>query len=80
MARTSTTSRTGGERADLYQTITDKIIAELKAGRVPWVQPWDSSKASLDMPRNGRSGDRYSREPERHRQRQYPARARPARS
>jgi antirestriction protein ArdC len=23
----------------LYDEITDKIIAELKAGRVPWVQP-----------------------------------------
>ena len=24
----------------LYQEITDKIIAELEQGRVPWVQPW----------------------------------------
>src|SRR3546814_11005682 len=60
MARTNTTSRTGHDRADLYQSITDKIITELEAGRVPWVQPWATSKASLDMPRNGKTGDRYS--------------------
>ena len=35
----------GGERADLYQEITDQIIAELEAGTVPWAQPWDSSVA-----------------------------------
>src|SRR3546814_5573432 len=60
MARTNTTSHTDSDRTDLYQSITDKIITELEAGRVPWVQPWASSKASLDMPRNGKTGDRYS--------------------
>jgi hypothetical protein len=30
-------ARAGRER---YQDITDKIITELKAARVPWVQPW----------------------------------------
>ena len=63
MART-TTSRTGNDRTDLYQSITDKIIAELEAGRVPWVQPWATSKASLDMPRNGKTGDRNVRKGE----------------
>ena len=28
------------DRNSLYQEITDKIIAELEQGRVPWVQPW----------------------------------------
>ena len=28
------------DRTSLYQEITDKIIAELEQGRVPWVQPW----------------------------------------
>src|SRR3546814_16991086 len=60
MARTNTTSHTDSDRTDLYQSITDKIITELEAGRVPWVQPWASSKASLDMPLNGKTGDRYS--------------------
>ena len=27
------------DRASLYQEITAKIIAELEAGRLPWIQP-----------------------------------------
>ena len=27
------------KKASLYQEVTDKIIAELAQGRVPWVQP-----------------------------------------
>lgn len=27
----------------LYEEITDKVIAELEAGCVPWVQPWGSA-------------------------------------
>ena len=27
------------ERANLYDEITSRIIAELEAGRLPWVQP-----------------------------------------
>ncbi|HOI04268.1 MAG TPA: ArdC-like ssDNA-binding domain-containing protein, partial [Dermatophilaceae bacterium] len=38
------------ERTDLYQDITDRIIAQLEQGRVPWVQPWDSAAAALDLP------------------------------
>jgi antirestriction protein ArdC len=45
-------ARTGSDRSSLYQDITDKIIAQLEAGRIPWVQPWSSARASLDMPRN----------------------------
>ncbi len=40
------------ERTDLYQVITDRIIAQLEEGRVPWVQPWDSAAAALDLPVN----------------------------
>jgi antirestriction protein ArdC len=49
-------------RASLYQEITDKIIAELEAGRVPWVQPWGSvaAKASLTMPKNAAAHRHYS--------------------
>jgi antirestriction protein ArdC len=50
----------GGDRTNLYQEITDKIIAELEAGRVPWVQPWAAAKAPLDMPHNAASRHRYS--------------------
>lgn len=27
-------------KTDLYQTVTDRIIAALEAGTVPWVRPW----------------------------------------
>lgn len=55
-------ARTGQDRASLYDEITDKIIAELEAGRVPWVQPWgtEAAKAPLSMPRNAASARPYS--------------------
>jgi antirestriction protein ArdC len=42
--------------------ITDKIIAELEAGRIPWVQPWGTAaiKAPLAMPRNASTQRGYS--------------------
>ena len=27
-------------RTNLYDEVTARIIAELEAGRLPWVQPW----------------------------------------
>jgi antirestriction protein ArdC len=56
-------SRTGHkDRANLYQEIANKIIAELQAGRVPWVQPWGENTASapLGVPQNAATGRRYS--------------------
>ena len=46
------------ERASLYDEITTKIISELEAGRVPWVQPWGTAaaKAPLAMPKNAATG------------------------
>ena len=43
----------GSSRASLYDEITTKIISELEAGRLPWVQPWGTSaaKAPLAMPK-----------------------------
>jgi len=29
----------GAGKPSLYQEVTDRIIAELEQGRVPWVQP-----------------------------------------
>jgi antirestriction protein ArdC len=49
-----------GERSSLYQEITDRIIAELEHGRVPWVQPWGQAKAALGLPANAATGRRYS--------------------
>jgi antirestriction protein ArdC len=48
------------EKASLYQEVTDKIIAELEQGRVPWVQPWGHAKAGLGLPKNAATGRRYS--------------------
>ncbi|MEW5424106.1 ArdC family protein [Amorphus sp. 3PC139-8] len=50
------------DRTNLYSEITDKIGAELEAGRVPWVQPWGTAaaKAPLAMPQNAATGRRYS--------------------
>jgi len=48
------------DRSSLYQEITDKIIAELEQGRVPWVQPWANAAAPLGMPKNAATGRNYS--------------------
>ena len=62
MSRSAAWARTGQDRTSLYQEITDKIIAELEAGRVPWVQPWGTAaaKAPLAMPKNAATEHRYS--------------------
>ncbi|WP_313337368.1 ArdC-like ssDNA-binding domain-containing protein, partial [Sphingobium yanoikuyae] len=31
------------ERQSIYGEVTSRIIAELEAGHLPWVKPWDSS-------------------------------------
>ena len=50
------------DRSTLYEEITNKIIAELEAGRLPWVQPWGTSgvQAPLGLPRNAATGRAYS--------------------
>jgi antirestriction protein ArdC len=62
MSRHAVRVRTGENRANLYDQITDKIITELESGRVPWVQPWGTAaaKAALAMPKNGATGRQYS--------------------
>jgi hypothetical protein len=54
--------RTDEGRANLCDEITGKIIAELEAGRVPWVQPWSTAaaKAPLAMPKNASTERFYS--------------------
>lgn len=54
------THRSARPRTNLYEQITNRIIAELEAGRVPWVQPWESAKAGIGMPNNAVSNRRYS--------------------
>ena len=62
MFRKNHGARASSGRTSLYDDITDKIIAELEAGRAPWVQPWGSAaaKAPLAMPRNAATGRHYS--------------------
>jgi antirestriction protein ArdC len=62
MSKYSERARAGESRTSLYDQITGKIIAELEAGRVPWVQPWGTAaaKAPLAMPKNASTGRQYS--------------------
>jgi antirestriction protein ArdC len=54
-------SARSSERANLYDEITGRIVAELEAGRLPWVQPWGGSTAApLGLPRNAATGRTYS--------------------
>ena len=55
-------ARAGVGRTNLYDEITDRIVAELEAGRVPWVQPWGTAaaKAPLAMPKNAATARDYS--------------------
>ena len=62
MSRHDRTPRTGSDRTNLYDEITDKIIADLEAGRFPWVQPWGkaAARAPLGLPNNASTGRAYS--------------------
>ena len=46
-------------RQSLYAEVTNRI-AELEAGRLPWVQPWDAAACPCTMPVNAATGRRYS--------------------
>ena len=64
MPHASPAHKSFADRTSLYQEITDKIIAELEQGRVPWVQPWLGSAggtaAPLGLPKNAATGRAYS--------------------
>jgi len=50
-------------RASLYDEVTRRIIAELEAGRFPWVQPWGcvgGNGLAPGLPRNALTGRTYS--------------------
>lgn len=62
-----TTSRKGKARAqtpqrDLYQTVTDKIVAAMEKGVAPWRKPWrtDRSRIESSLPTNAVTGNAYS--------------------
>jgi len=50
----------GGSRVSLYDEVTARIVAELEAGRFPWVQPWDAAVSAPGLPRNAVSNRAYS--------------------
>lgn len=46
-------------KTDLYQEITDQIIAELEQGTARWVKPWDQASAPWALPNSGVTGKTY---------------------
>ncbi|OCC24627.1 antirepressor [Croceicoccus estronivorus] len=60
-SRVSTRKGEAGPRVNIYDEVTQRIIAELEAGRFPWVQPWDSRvTGGPGLPMNALTGRRYS--------------------
>jgi len=62
MATINRQKRNTAPRQDLYQEITNKIIAQMEQGKFPWVQPWDSSHTActVGLPVNATTQRRYS--------------------
>lgn len=60
MAQKPTAHDQRGPRVPLYEEITSRIISELEAGRLPWVQPWGTARAAIGLPFNAASQRRYS--------------------
>lgn len=62
MSKHAPTAKNSSPRENLYDEITAKIISELEAGRVPWVQPWSaaSARTQLAIPLNASTGRHYS--------------------
>ncbi len=49
------------DRANLYDEVTTRIVAELEAGRLPWIQPWGRvDTTGPGLPRNALTGRNYS--------------------
>ncbi|MCP6570779.1 ArdC family protein, partial [Klebsiella pneumoniae] len=50
------------ERTDLYQQVTDRIVAALEKGVPPWRKPWRSVEkyASSPFPVNAATGCHYN--------------------
>jgi antirestriction protein ArdC len=61
MSRNTNRARVGSDRTSLYDEITTKILRQLEAGCVPWVQPWGTTAtAPLGMPKNSSTGRSYT--------------------
>lgn len=56
-----TQAATEPARTNLYDEVTARIVADLEAGRVPWVQPWGRPGGTgPGLPRNALTARRYS--------------------
>lgn len=54
-------AQTPEPRANLYDEVTLRIVAELEAGRFPWVQPWgQAGRTGVGLPRNALTARSYS--------------------
>jgi antirestriction protein ArdC len=60
MSQTCQQQASGAIRASLYEDVTDRIVAELERGSVPWVKPWKDSGVALGMPRSAATRKFYS--------------------
>lgn len=45
---------------DIYEEVTNTIIAELEAGAAPWVKPWTTGAGSCGLPYNASTKTPYS--------------------
>ena len=60
-ARHRKTSRGDGGRPNLYQEVTDRIVAMIEAGTAPWQWPWDRARhpGAPAFPVNAATGHTY---------------------
>lgn len=49
MSKLDPRGRPNADRTSLYDEITGKILAELEAGLLPWVQPWGTTAANARL-------------------------------
>lgn len=60
-SRDACEDRQPATRTNLYDEVTARIVAELEAGRLPWVQPWGRTGGTgPGLPRNALTGRSYS--------------------
>ena len=53
--------RNATSRPSIYQTVTDRIIASLKAGVIPWEKPWKTQRYAGGESRSGKKIRRLER-------------------
>jgi len=52
--------KTAYQPKDIYQEVTDTIIAQLEAGTIPWEKPWTGEDTRLlELPMNFNTGNKY---------------------